>query len=308
VRVAALAGGVGGAKLMVGLQRAVAAEDLTAIVNTGDDATVYGVAVSPDVDIITYWLAGIADRAQGWGILGDTFTVVEALAGLGAESWFRLGDRDFGTCLYRTQRLEQGAPPSVVADEIRRALGVRVRVLPMTDDRVRTIVECADGRSLEFQEYFVRERTQPEVTGLVFEGLDEARPAPGVLDALQRADRVVLCPSNPHLSIAPILALPGIRELLADHPCVMAVSPIVGGRALKGPADRLLESLGGQSDASGVAALYAGFCDFFVVDTRDGAEIAKVERHGMKAVALDTIMTDEDASARLAVQLLHLTG
>jgi LPPG:FO 2-phospho-L-lactate transferase len=293
---------------MVGLQRAVAAEDLTAIVNTGDDATVYGVAVSPDVDIITYWLAGIADRTRGWGLLSDTFTVVEALAALGAESWFRLGDRDFGTCLYRTQRLEQGAPPSVVADEIRRALGVRVRVLPMTDDRVRTIVECADGRSLEFQEYFVRERTEPEVTGLVLEGLDKARPAPGVLDALQQADRVVLCPSNPHLSIAPILALPGIRDLLADHRCVMAVSPIVGGRALKGPADRLLESLGGQSDAAGVAALYAGFCDVFVVDTRDGAEIAKVERHGMKAVALDTIMTDEDASARLAAQLLHLTG
>jgi LPPG:FO 2-phospho-L-lactate transferase len=293
---------------MVGLQRAVTPEDLTAIVNTGDDAVIYGVAVSPDVDIITYWLAGVADRARGWGLAGDTFTVVEALARLGAESWFRLGDRDFGTCLYRTQRLEQGAAPSVVADEIRRALGIRARVLPMTDDGVRTIVECADGRSLEFQEYFVRERTQPEVTGLAFEGLDKARPAPGVLDALQQADRVVLCPSNPHLSIAPILAIPGIREVLAAHPCVIAVSPIVGGRALKGPADRLLESLGGQSDAAGVAALYAGFCDVFVVDERDRAEIAKVERHGMKAVALDTIMTDEDASTRLAARLLQLGG
>jgi LPPG:FO 2-phospho-L-lactate transferase len=293
---------------MVGLQRAVAAEDLTAIVNTGDDATVYGVAVSPDVDIVTYWLAGIADRARGWGLVGDTFTVVDALDRLGAESWFRLGDNDFATCLYRTQRVRQGAPPSVVADEVRRALGVRARVLPMTDDSVRTIVECADGRSLGFQEYFVRERTKPEVTGLHFEGLEEAQPAPGVLHALRHAESVVVCPSNPHLSIAPILALPGIAQALADHPCVIAVSPIVGGRALKGPADRLLRSLGGHSDAAAVAALYAGFCDIFVVDERDRAEAAKIERHGMSAVALDTIMTDEDASARLASQILQLAG
>jgi LPPG:FO 2-phospho-L-lactate transferase len=293
---------------MVGLQRAVAAEDLTAIVNTGDDATVYGVAVSPDVDIVTYWLAGIADRARGWGLVGDTFTVVDALARLGAESWFRLGDKDFATCLYRTQRVRQGAPPSVVADEVRRALGVRARVLPMTDDSVRTIVECADGRSLGFQEYFVRERTKPPVTGLHFEGLEEAQPAPGVLHALRQAESVVVCPSNPHLSIAPILALPGIAQALADHPCVIAVSPIVGGRALKGPADRLLRSLGGNSDAAAVAALYAGFCDIFVVDERDRAEAAKIERHGMSAVALDTIMTDEDASARLASQILQLAG
>jgi LPPG:FO 2-phospho-L-lactate transferase len=306
VRVAALAGGVGGAKLMVGLQRAAAPEDVTAIVNTGDDATVYGVAVSPDVDIVSYWLAGIADRARGWGIEGDTFTVVDALARLGAESWFRLGDRDFATCLFRTQRLREGAPPSVVADEIRRALGVTTRVVPMTDDSVATIVECADGRSLAFQEYFVREQTRPEVSGLRFEGLDGARPAPGVLEALRGADIVVLCPSNPYLSIAPILALPGIRDALVAHPCVVAVSPIVGGKALKGPADRLLVSLGGRSDAAAVAALYAEFCTVFVVDERDAAEVPKVERHGMRAVALDTIMVDEDASAGLASRLLEL--
>jgi LPPG:FO 2-phospho-L-lactate transferase len=306
VRVAALAGGVGGAKLMVGLQRAAAPEDVTAIVNTGDDATVYGVAVSPDVDIVLYWLAGIADRARGWGIADDTFTVVDALARLGAESWFRLGDRDFATCLFRTERLRQGSTPSAVADEIRRALGVRVRVLPMTDDAVATIVECADGRSLAFQEYFVREQTRPEVSGLRFEGLEEARPAPGFLDALREADIVVICPSNPYLSIAPILALPGVRDALASHPCVVAVSPIVGGKALKGPADRLLTSLGGRSDAAAVAGLYAGFCDVFVVDERDRAEVPKVERHGMEAVALDTIMVDENASAQLASRILQL--
>jgi LPPG:FO 2-phospho-L-lactate transferase len=305
VKVAALAGGVGGAKLMVGLQRALPSGDLTAIVNTGDDATIYGVHVSPDLDIVTYWLAGVADYDRGWGLAGDTFTVVDALARLGAESWFRLGDRDFATCLLRTQRLDEGVALSRFADELRAALGLATRVVPMTDDPVRTIVECADGRTLAFQEYFVREGTRPEVSGVRFEGIDIAVPAPHVVESIRGAELVVLCPSNPYLSIGPILGVAGIRDALVAHPRVVAVTPIVSGSALKGPADRLLVSLGGRASASGVATLYADFCDAFVVDSRDGEEMAKVEGLGVAAVSLDTVMTDAHSSARLAEEILR---
>jgi LPPG:FO 2-phospho-L-lactate transferase len=306
VRVAALAGGVGGAKLLVGLQRVLKPGRLTAIVNTADDATLYGVHVSPDVDIVTYWLAGLADTQRGWGLSGDSFTVLEALSRLGAESWFRLGDRDLATCLFRTQRLDEGAALSRITDEVRVALGIDTVVVPMSDEPVRTMVECADGRTLAFQEYFVRERTEPEVTGLRYEGSDGAVPAPGVIDALRGADRVVVCPSNPYLSVAPIVGLAGVKDVLRAHPRVVAVSPIVGGAALKGPAARLLRSLGGRADAASVAALYADFCDVFVIDARDAPEAPAVRQLGLRAECLDTVMADADASARVASALLEL--
>jgi LPPG:FO 2-phospho-L-lactate transferase len=302
MRVAALAGGVGGAKLLVGLQEVVG-EELTAIVNTGDDTTIYGVKVCPDVDIVTYWLAGIADTARGWGIKDDTFHVIDALGSLGYETWFSLGDRDFATCLHRTRLLDQGRTLAQVVDDVRRALGVRARILPMSDDPVPTKVITVDGVELEFQEYFVRERQELEVAEVAFEGAAVARPAPGVLEALSDADVIVLCPSNP---IAPILALDDVRDVLVAHPHVLAVSPIVRGAPLRGPADRLLAAMGAKVSASGVAELYAAFCNLFVVDGSDAEEADKVRALGLGSVALDTIMVDQAASERLARALLAL--
>jgi LPPG:FO 2-phospho-L-lactate transferase len=303
VKIAALAGGVGGAKLLVGLQR-VAGSDLTAIVNTGDDARFYGVHVSPDVDIVTYWLAGIADTDRGWGIKDDTFKMIEALAALGMETWFSLGDRDFATCAFRTERLRSGATLSAVTDEIRRSFGVAARIVPMSDHQVRTHIVTDDDRVLEFQEYFVRERQQPSVASVQFAVQSETKAAPGVLDAIADADVVVVCPSNPVVSVAPILFLDGVRDALSAHSPVIAVTPIVRGAPIKGPADRLLAASGVEVSASGVAGLYRDFCDTFVVDESDRDEIPKVEALGMNAVALDTLMTDHDASERLARSLL----
>ena len=304
MKVAALAGGVGGAKLLVGLQ-ALPEVELTAIVNTGDDAEIYGVHVSPDLDIVTYWLAGLADLDRGWGISGDTWTVVDGLAELGAEAWFRLGDRDFATCVYRTERLRQRASLTIVTDEIRRGLGVSTRLLPMSDDPVRTMITTEDGTRLEFQEYFVRDRQKPLVAAVSFEGLDDAKPAPGILDALRDADVVVLCPSNPVVSLGPILALPGVRETLVAHPRVVAVTPIVKGAPLKGPADKLLRAVGREVSASGVAGIYADFCKLFVVDASDPGEVARVEAIGIGAMVADTIMTDLSASERVARAVLE---
>lgn len=302
--VTALAGGVGGAKLLVGLAAILDDGDLTAVVNTGDDAVIYGVHVSPDIDIVTYWLGGVADTHRGWGIRDDTFAVVDALGSLGAPAWFRLGDRDLATCLYRTERLRDGAPLSAVTDEIRRALGVTTHVLPATDDPLQTRILTSGGRTLEFQEYFVRERQEPEVTGVVFSGAEDAKPAPGVLESIAGADCVVVCPSNPVLSIGPILEVPEIRETLQQHPHVVAVTPIVRGEAIKGPAARILDSMRIGSSATAVARLYADFADMFVIDSGDRLHAADVTELGLRALVLDTLMTDRAASERLARQLL----
>ena len=306
MKVTALGGGVGGAKLMIGLDRSVPPEDLTAIINTGDDAVIYGVHVSPDVDIVTYWLAGLADVQRGWGIKDDTFSIVAALKALGQEAWFQLGDRDFATCLVRTARLRAGASMTTITDEIRRHLKVRPRILPMSDDAVRTSFVTADGRRLEFQEYFVKERHRPDIAEVILNGIEEAKPAPGVLDALNDADIVVLCPSNPVISIGPIVGLPGVRDALREHPRVIAVSPIVRGAALKGPADKLLEAVGAEASAAGVAHLYSDFVDTFVFDRVDESHRAEIEAAGVEAVALDTIMDNPSASEQLARGILAL--
>ncbi|MFN2524892.1 MAG: 2-phospho-L-lactate transferase [Actinomycetota bacterium] len=298
----ALAGGVGGAKLLVGLDALLGSGDLTAVVNTGDDATIYGVHVSPDVDIVTYWLGGLADTDRGWGIRGDTFTVVESLARLGVESWFRLGDRDFATCLYRTERLRDGATLTLVADEIRKRLGVRTTILPMSDDAAPTRLQTAEGRELEFQDYFVRQRAEPEISGVLL-GAREAKPTPAVLDALAGSDLAILCPSNPFLSLGPILALPGVRDALISHPHVIAVSPIIRGAALKGPADRMMRSLVGESSASAVASLYSDFCDEFIVDSSDIEELKRLPK-GIGAKSLPTIMKSASDASRLAEALI----
>lgn len=307
MKVAALAGGVGGSKLLVGLDDVISSPgDLTAIVNTGDDAVIYGVQVCPDVDIVTYWLSGLNDAERGWGIKGDTFHSIDALERLGIDTWFRLGDRDLATCLYRTEQLRSGATLSAITNDIRIALGIKTTILPMSDDPVPTRIVTEDGRTLDFQDYFVKERHQPEVREVRFSGIADAKAAPGLLDAIRRADRVILCPSNPVVSIAPILALPEVRDTLQDHPLVIAVTPIVQGAPLKGPADRLLPTVGAEVSASGVAGLYKDFCDLFVVDERDEEEIAFIETQGLRAFALDTIMPDRDASKRLAKQLLEI--
>ncbi|MGH2753079.1 MAG: 2-phospho-L-lactate transferase [Actinomycetota bacterium] len=302
MKVTALAGGVGGGKLLVGLQRAT--DGLTAIVNTADDAVIYDVHVSPDVDIVTYWLAGLADTDRGWGIRGDTFEAVDALGRLGTYPWFRLGDRDLATCMFRTGRLRAGDTLTAVTDTIRRALDVPTTILPMSDDPVSTRVVTADRRVLEFQQYFVAERHEPEVVEVRFAGIADAKPAPGVVEALETADKVIICPSNPVVSIGPILALPEVRDVLRAHPSVIAVSPIVRGTPLKGPADKLLRAVGAEVSASGVAALYADFVDLFVVDESDAEEIDRVEAIGIRAAGIDTIMVDHDASERLARALL----
>jgi LPPG:FO 2-phospho-L-lactate transferase len=301
VNVTALAGGVGGAKLLVGLD---AVSDLTAVVNVGDDDTIYGVHVSPDVDICTYWLTGIADTEQGWGISGDTFTMVDAFAALGGDAWFRLGDRDLATCLFRTRLLADGVPLSIVTDEIRRALGASAIILPASDDPLRTQIVTRDGRTLSFQEYFVKERQAPEVAEVMFAGVADAKPAPGVLDAIAGADKVLICPSNPLLSVGPILSLPGVRDALRDHREVVAVSPIVRGVALKGPADRIMRSTGLEPRASEVARLYADFVDTFVIDSTDRDESARVRGLGIEVATMDTIMTDRAASTTLARELV----
>lgn len=302
MKVTALAGGVGGAKLLVGLDRTGA--ELTAIVNTGDDAEIYGVHVAPDVDIVTYWLAGLADIERGWGIRGDTFTVVESLGRLGAETWFRLGDHDFATCLFRTERLVTGHTLSHITDEIRRALGVKARLIPMSDQPVRTRLDTAKGETLDFQEYFVKLRQEPDITAVRFAGIADAKPAPGVIEAIRGADTVIVCPSNPIVSIGPILALPDVRDALREHPRVVAVSPLIRGKALKGPADKMMKATGATASASGVAALYQDFVDTFVVDETDDVEAALVEALGIRSLVADTVMTDHDASERLARTLL----
>ena len=306
MKVTALAGGVGGAKLAIGLARAVAPEDLTIVVNTGDDAVMYGVHVSPDVDIVTYWLAGVADTERGWGLKDDTFTMVEWLGKLGIDSWFRLGDRDFATCLIRTARLRDGASLSQATEEIRKRLGVKPRVVPMSDDPVRTSFVTSDGRTLEFQEYFVKERHEPEIAEVILNGIEEAKPAPGALEAIAAADVVVVCPSNPVVSIGPILGLDGLREKLRSHRKVIAVSPIVRGAALKGPADRLLATIGVEVSAAGVAGLYSDFVDTFVFDRVDESHRAEIEATGVAAVPLDTIMDSASASEQLARGILSL--
>jgi LPPG:FO 2-phospho-L-lactate transferase len=304
MKVTALAGGVGAAKLLVGLQDLLE-DELTAVVNVGDDSTIYEVHVSPDIDIVTYWLAAIADTDRGWGIRGDTFNVIEGLAKLGQDAWFQLGDRDFATCLHRTERLRAGDLLSSITADVATTLGVAARIVPVSDDPVRTTLVTAGGETLDFQEYFVHRRCEPEIREVLFAGISDARPVETVLDAIASADRVIVCPSNPILSIGPILGLPEVRHALRAHSRVLAVTPIVGGKALKGPADRLLVSLGYASTAATVASLYADFLHAFVVDETDRHEEEAVEKLGIRAIPLDTVMVDRAASRRLAEELLN---
>ncbi len=302
--IVALAGGVGAARFLDGLARVADPERLWIVGNTGDDTEMHGLHISPDLDTVAYTLAGIGNRLNGWGLEGETFHCLEALRGLGAEAWFQLGDRDLATHLYRTVRLHAGAKLSAVTRELTAAWGVKSMLVPMTDDRVRTMVETRHG-TIDFQTYFVRRRARDTVRKISFEGARAARPAAGVLRAIRGAAGVIVCPSNPIISIGPILAVPGIREALrGSRAKVLAISPIVGGRALKGPAARMMKSLGMRVSALGVAELYRDFVDIFVLDRVDAGQAARVEALGMRAVVTDTVMTGmarKRALARLAM-------
>ncbi len=305
--VVALAGGVGAARFLRGLVRAVPAERITAVVNTGDDRRFYGVHVAPDLDIVTYTLAGRVDRVRGFGLEGDSTALIDALEALGHQTWFRLGDRDFATCLHRTLRLRGGVGLAGVTDEIRRVFGVAVRILPMSEDPCPTVVELRGGRRVHFEEYLVRDGAPSDVDGVDLSAAGAARPGPGVLEALRGAALILVCPSNPVVSIGPILAVPGVRQAIAESPApVVAISPIVGGAPIKGPADRLLRALGVEVSARGVAGFYAEWIDGFVLDERDAAQERDVAALGLRTRVCDTIMRDSAAARRLAEVALEL--
>jgi len=307
VRVVALAGGVGAARFLRGLVRALDPAQLTIVVNTGDDREFYGVHVSPDLDIVTYTLAGRVDAERGYGLSGDTFSVIEALAAYGHSTWFRLGDRDLATCLHRTQRLRAGAGLAVVTDEVRRAHGLACRILPMSDEACPTFVRLSNGARVHFEEYLVRDGAPDDVESVDLSAAHAARAAPGVLDAIASADAVLVCPSNPIVSIGPILALPGVREAIVRSGApVVAISPIIGGMPVKGPADRLLRGTGAEVSARGVAQLYASWCHGFVLDQRDAEQVRDIEALGLAARAVDTLMRDVAISEALARVCLAL--
>jgi LPPG:FO 2-phospho-L-lactate transferase len=301
----ALAGGVGAARFLRGLVRVVPPAAVTVIVNTADDEVFHGLYVCPDLDTVTYTLAGAEHPEQGWGLAGETFVTMDALDRYGQDTWFRLGDRDLGTHIYRTERLAEGATISEVAAEIAAAWGVVPRLLPMSDDRIatRVIVSRDDGRHevLAMQEWFVRERATPPVVSVDFDGIDAAVPGPGVLEALETAETILVCPSNPVISIGPILAVPGVREVLTRRrDRVVGVSPIIAGAPVKGPADRLMGPLGIEVSCVGVARAYADFCGTLVIDSGDEHRAREVEAAGVHAVVADTLMTDARVAAALA--------
>jgi len=297
-----LTGGTGGAKFVAGLAAVLPARELTVIVNTGDDLTWWGLHVSPDLDSITYALAGMLSRERGWGVEGDTFQCLEAMRRMGAPAWFQLGDRDLATHLRRTELLSKDKTLSEATAEIARSLGVETRVLPMSDDRVETRVITADGE-LSFQEYFVRERYQVAARGARFEGAERARPAPAVLEAIAQAEAVVIAPSNPITSIGPILAVPGIRQALKQTRApVAAISPIIGGAAVSGPAGELMQTQGLPVSIAGVARGYADFLDLLIADERDSAFGTLVE--GIALRYTSTLMKSEADKTALARSVL----
>jgi LPPG:FO 2-phospho-L-lactate transferase len=295
-----LAGGTGAAKLLRGLVRVHPQEDLCIVVNTADDVIVHGLHVSPDVDTVLYALAGMLSRRRSWGIQGDTFRCNERLGGLGLENWFKLGDLDMATHLYRTWRMPSGASHSQVTRELAERYGVRARVLPMTDDRVETRL-MTDRGELGFQEYFVKYRYEPEVSAVWYEGAEEARPGPGILQALREAERILIAPSNPVTSIGPILAIPGVREAIGAATGVrLAISPFVQGRAVSGPADVLMRVWNLDPTPAGLAEAYRGLIDYLIIDEADAGCTTEVRRMGITPLVTRTVMREPDEEVALA--------
>jgi LPPG:FO 2-phospho-L-lactate transferase len=302
----ALAGGVGGAKLARGLAKTLSPNDLLIAVNTGDDFEHLGLHVSPDLDTVMYTLAGRENPETGWGLAGETWQFMDALGALGGETWFRLGDRDLATHVERTRRLRGGERLSAITDDFGRRVGIAHKIVPMSDDPVRTIVDTDIGR-LSFQDYFVRHKSAPTVTGLTFEGADAATQTPLLRDAFESDDlrAIVLCPSNPFLSIMPIFAVPGVRRALEQRRApLVAVSPIIGGKALKGPAAEVMRSFGHEASAAGVAQVYDGLLDGLIIDTVDADAADAIANDGLQVLVTDTVMTTAAKSAELAEQVV----
>jgi LPPG:FO 2-phospho-L-lactate transferase len=303
-----LAGGVGAARFLQGVVQIVPQEQLTVIVNTGDDRDFYGLHVTPDADIVMYTLANLVDETHGWGIRDDTYYTMQQLTRYGNEDWFLLGDRDIATHIHRTNLLRQGKTLSEAIDNIRTHLGLRLRLLPMSDQPIATHIKTPAGL-FHFQEYMVKRRCEDEVQGVVFVGANEARPAPGVLDALKQADAILIAPSNPIVSIGSILAVPGIHDVLHEASgMIVAVSPIVGGAPIKGPADKLMSGLGMEVSATGVARCYRDFLDVMVIDQQDAHLAPAIEDLGIPTHVTDTIMRDTPTKAALAHSVLTAAG
>jgi LPPG:FO 2-phospho-L-lactate transferase len=315
MKVVALAGGIGAGKFLRGLQRVVPGPDLTVVVNVGDDVVVHGLYVSPDPDSVTYWLGDAFDRERGWGRRGETFRATQELAAFDPDrAWFGLGDLDLGTHLFRTGLLGEGVPLSAVTERVATRFGVGARILPASDDPIATRIDCIDHRTAEaldlhFQEYWVRRRAADEVTGVRYAGAADARPAPRVLDAIAEADAVVLCPSNPVVSIGPILAIAGIREAVtARRSRTTGVSGIVGGAPVAGMADKLMPAVGIDVSAGGVARHYRELLAGWLVDDADATEVPEVEALGIRCRATNTIMVDDDRAEAVAREALELVG
>jgi LPPG:FO 2-phospho-L-lactate transferase len=303
VRVVALSGGIGGAKLALGLYRTLPPDSLMVVCNTGDDFEHLGLLISPDLDTVMYTLAGIANPETGWGRASETWTFMAALEQLGGATWFRLGDADLASHVERTRRLAEGESLSAIAADFSRRLGVRARLVPMCDEPVRTMVDTDDG-VLAFQRYFVERRCEPKVSGFEFQGAGAARPTPALAEALEgeKLEAVVICPSNPFISIDPILAVPGMCAAIAGcRAPVVAVSPLIGGRAVKGPTGKMMAELGMQASAGAVAEHYRELLDGFVLDEADAAEAAVID---LPCLATRTLMTSEDHKCALAAEVL----
>jgi LPPG:FO 2-phospho-L-lactate transferase len=306
--IVALAGGIGAARFLDGLVRVVPPQQVFVIGNTGDDTEQHGLHVSPDLDTVTYTLAGMSDPVQGWGIKDETFRCLESLCRFGSPTWFRLGDRDLATHLYRTERLAAGSTLAGVTAEIAAALKVRAKIVPMTNERVRTRIVTPSGE-LEFQTYFVKRRARDKVLEVLFDGASGAVPAPGVISAIQRAQAIIVCPSNPFISIGPILSVAGMREALRlRRERVIAISPIVGGRALKGPAAKMMRSMRMRPSAVEVAKLYGDFAGVFVLDLVDRDEAGAVEALGIRAIVTNTVMSGSRERLHLARTVIRAMG
>ena len=324
--VAVLSGGVGAARLLSGMVRAVPPGNVTAIVNVADDLELHGLHISPDIDTVIYTVAGAIDPERGWGLVDESWQAMDALERYGVDTWFRLGDRDLATHLYRTQRRRAGVPLSQVTADMARAWGLELKVLPVTDDRLRTMVTLAEtplvDRTLEaevdptvprpgplvvsFQEYFVQRQHAVPIAAVRFDGDGYCEPAPGVMDALKGAGKIVIAPSNPIVSIEPILSVPGVYDVVTTRRNdVVAVSPLVGGKALKGPADRMLKELGHEPSVVGIARLYARLASTLVIDEADKAYADAVEEVGLRCVVTDTVMRDPEVAAALSTTVLH---
>jgi LPPG:FO 2-phospho-L-lactate transferase len=306
MKIAALAGGVGGSKLVLGLYRVMDPRDLTVIANTGDDVVMHGLRVSPDPDILIYTLADLVNPETGWGFRGETFHVAKGLPQYCRPTWFQLGDRDLATHIHRSAMLASGATLSQVIKSIRTAHGVRARILPMSDQFVPTMLDTDEGR-MHLQDYFVRRRCEPSLRGIEFSGIADARPAPGVIDAIEQADGIIITPSNPLISIGPILSVPGVRAALCKRrERVVAVCPLVGGKSLKGPSDRMMAQLGYDVSAVGVARLYADFCSAIVMDNEDMDQSPALKALDVRPIVCPTVMRTLEDKERLAQIVLRL--